>query len=240
MKVLQLLLRVALAVFPSSVLADSEPLTITSSAGKSMVGRLRSLTEGKITVIRETDKKVFQMPLESLDEKTRSSIKEWETEGGNVATKFELQLDPGRTRRTTGAEDFDDQRVTLDPTVTVKNPDAHRKTAKGKLTAIFLGKPVENASNVYVFKTHTFDLPALEPLGSTELKVPKFSQAYDRRGYGKFGARYIGYALVVHSEDGTEIHQAQSIPANFANSNKQQLLSLKGEKTYNKNLELLE
>jgi len=238
-KVLHLPLCLALAL-SSAALADSEPLTITSSAGKSMVARLRSLGDGKVTVVRENDKKVFEMAVDSLDEKSRASIKEWDDAGGNVSTKFDVQLDPGRTRKTTGAEDFDDQRVTLDPTVTVKNPDVHRKTVKGKLTAIFLGKPVENASNIYVFKTQTFDLPSLDPIASTELKVAKFSQAYDRRGYAKFGARYIGYAIVIHSDDGTEIHYAQSIPTNFANNNKQQLLSLKSNKVYNKNLELLE
>ncbi len=205
-----------------------------------MTGRLRSLGGGEITVIRESDKKIFKLPLAGLDEATRSAIKEWEDKGGNLSTKFEAQLDPGRTRKTTGAEDFDDQRITLEPVISIKNPDVHRKTPKGKITAVFLGKPVENASNIYIFKTHTADLPSLAPIGSTEVKVPKFSQAYDRRGYGKFGARYIGYALVIHSEDGTEIHHSQSIPASFANNHKQQLLSLKEGKTYNKDLEPLE
>jgi len=205
-----------------------------------MTARLRSLNQGKITVIRENDKKAFTMPVDSLDDASREAIQKWEAAGGNLSYKFDAQLDPGRTRKTTGAEDFDDQRVTLEPTITIKNPDAHRKTPKGKVTAVFLGKPVENASNIYVFKTQTFDLPELAPLASTVFKVPKISQAYDRRGYGKFGARYIGYALVVHSEDGTDVHYAQSIPTNFANNNKAQLLSLKTEKLYNKNLELLE
>lgn len=205
-----------------------------------MTGRLRSLNQGKITVIRENDKKAFTMPVDSLDDASREAIQKWEASGGNLSYKFEAQLDPGRTRKTTGSEDFDDQRVTLEPSITIKNPDAHRKTPKGKVTAVFLGKPVENASNIYVFKTQTFDLPELAPLSSTVLKGEKISQAYDRRGYGKFGARYIGYALVIHSEDGTDIHFAQSIPSNFANSNKGQLLSLQTKKLYNKNLELLE
>lgn len=215
-------------------------MTLTSSSGKSMTGRLRSLADGKITVIRESDKKVFDMALDSLDETSRAAIKEWDDKGGNISTKFDVQVDVGRTRKTTGAEDFDDQRVTLEPTITIKNPDVHRKAVGGKVTAIFLGKPVENASNIYVFKTQTFDLPSLAPVASTEFKVAKVSQAYDRRGYAKFGARYIGYALVIHSADGSEIHHAQSIPSNFANNSKQQLLSLKTGKVYNKNLEPLE
>ena len=237
---LQLSLRVALGLFSASAFADSEPMTITSSAGKSMTGRLRSMADGKVTVIREGDKKVFDMAVDSLDEKTQAAIKDWDAKGGNISTKFDVQVDAGRTRKTTGSDDFDDQRVTLEPKITIKNPDVHRKTIGGKVTAVFLGKPVENASNVYVFKTQTFDLASLEPIGSTEFKVAKISQAYDRRGYAKFGARYIGYALVIHNADGSEIYYAQSIPSNFANSNKQQLLSLKTEKLYNKNLEPLE
>lgn len=236
----QLSLRVALGLFSAPAFADSEPMTITSSSGKSMTGRLRSLVDGKVTVVRDSDKKVFDMALDSLDEKSRAAVKEWDEKGGNISTRFDVQVDPGRTRKTTGAEDFDDQRVTLNPTITIKNPDVHRKAIGGKVTAIFLGKPVENASNIFVFKTQTFDLPSLEPIGSTEFKVAKISQAYDRRGYGKFGARYIGYALVIHNADGSEIYHAQSIPSNFANGNKQQLLSLKTEKLYNKNLEPLE
>lgn len=213
--------------------ADSEPVTLTSTAGKSLVARLRSLDSGKITVIRD-DKKIFEMPVTSLDEKSQAIIKDWEDKGGNLSYKFNAEVDTGITRKTTGSEDFDDQRVTLNPTIVIKNPDIHRKTVAAKVTAVFLGRPVDNASKLYVFKAQTFDLAQLDPLGTTKFTVEKISQAYDRRGYGKFGARYIGYALLVHDTEGT-IHLIQSIPSNIAD-NSRELLNLKSETTYGKNL----
>jgi len=189
-------------------------------------------------VVRQPDQQTFTIPLDRLDEPSRKAIDEQLKAGANPATDaFEIMVDTGKNRKKAGGEDFDDKRVNLSPKITVKNLNLKSDTRDAKVTAIFFGRPVQANSDYYVFRSQSFDLPALHPGGSHILEVAEISQAYDNRGYAQFGARYAGYAVLVHSADGKTIYSVHSIPENFGKAFGEKLLKLQTGRTYNGQLQ---
>jgi len=216
--------------------AASEIMELKDSSGTVLSARLISCDGTSLTITRESDKKSFTLPLARLDETSQASVKSWMSQGGNLSEKFEITVDTGKTRKKTGAEDFDDKRVNLEPFVTLKNPAAGMSTRDGKVTVLILGRPVQDNAAIYVFKKVSFDLPKLPPLGSQSFTVGSISSAYDDRGYAQFGARYIGYAVLVHDQDGQVLYDAISVPSPFIDTYRLSLLKLTEKTVYDKNL----
>jgi len=216
--------------------AASEVMALRDSSGTALTARLISCDGTSLTITRESDKKTFTLPLARLDEASQASVKSWMSEGGNLAEKFEITVDTGKTRKKTGAEDFDDKRINLEPFVTLKNPATSMSTRDGKVTVLILGRPVHDTSAIYVFKKASFDLPKLAPLGTQSFTVGNISSAYDDRGYAQFGARYLGYVVLVHDHNGKVLYDSISVPAPFIATYRLSLLKLAEKRVYDKDL----
>lgn len=190
-----------------------------------------------IEVIRSGDAKRFQIPLNSLNKPTNKMIKAWIKAGGHLSTEFEVEVDTGKTSKTTGAEDFDDKRVNLQPIVEVTNSDTSQFSKPLKITVFFLGRLVTGSKDMYVFRKQEFDLPKLGPVSSSKLKIKPISEPYDDRGYSKFGARYLGYAWVIHEKDNKTIISSGSVPSSLTQDEKASLiLAMKEKSAYDKDL----
>lgn len=214
---------------------ESEVMRLIDMNGREMNARLISCDGDKIEVKRESDGKRFTLPVESFDSATRKRIREWMESGGNLVETYEVTVDTGKTRKRDGTEDFDDKRVNLDPKITIRNPHIRLNARGGKVTVLFLGRPVENNSDLYVMGAQTFDLPNLAPLASENFKMERITQAYDNRGYAQFGARYTGYVLLIHEEGTDRILFLRGVPASLA-SHGARLLPLKTGRIYDKSL----
>jgi hypothetical protein len=222
--------------FAHPVLAESEPVTLMDKNGTTLKVRLVSCEGPNLTVIRQADGKSFTIPLERLDAASNETVKSWIAQGGNLATKYAFSVETGKNRRTTGTEDFDDKRVNLDPVITVRNPNTTLSSGEAKVTVLFLGRPVANSSWLFVISKNTFDLPKLAPLTSQNFPVGPITCAYDDRGFAKFGARYIGYAVIVHDAAGKKVFDSASVPAAVLNGHELQFIALKKNTTYDRDL----
>jgi hypothetical protein len=220
-------------VHPAS--AESEPVTLMDKGGATLKVRLVSCEGNNLAVIRQSDGKSFTIPLDRLDTASAETVKSWIAKGGNLATKYEFSVETGKNRRTTGTEDFDDKRVNLDPVITVRNPHATLSSSEAKVTVLFLGRPVANSSWLFVISKNTFDLPKLAPLTSQNFPVGPITCAYDDRGFAKFGARYLGYAIVVHDAAGKKVFDSNSVPAAVIDGRELQFINLKKSTTYDRN-----
>jgi len=221
----------------TTALAGGVPIKLTDLQGRSMLVEVVSCDASTARVVRQPDQQTFTIPLDRLDAPSRKAVDDQLKAGANPADAFEITVDTGKNRKKTGGEDFDDKRVNLSPKITVKNPNLKSDSRDAKVTAIFFGRPVQANSDYYVFRSQSFDLPALQPGGSHILAVDEISQAYDNRGYAQFGARYAGYAVLVHSADGKTIYSVHSVPENIGQTFGEKLLKLQTGKTYNGQLQ---
>ena len=162
-------------------------------------------------------------------------MKTWQSNGGGLIESFDISVITGKTRKTTGADDFDDKRVNLDPVVTVKNPDTKISSRKAKVTVLFLGRSVLDSGAIHVFKKSTFDLPSLEAGRSKDFPIGKISSAYDNRGYSKFGYRYDGYVVLIHDSDGGTLYCSKAVPSALVSEGDLIYLKLENLKDYDKN-----
>ncbi len=216
--------------------AESEPVELVDKGGTSLTARLIS-SDGKILkVLRESDKKSFSLPLERLDDASSKRVQEWIDAGGNLSEVFEIDFASQRNRKNTGADDFDDKRVNMEPTISLKNPHAANATQEGVMTVIILGRPILNTSNLYVFKTESFDLKKLQPLATEVFQMESFSSPYDDRGYAKFGARYLGYVVMIHNKERTNIFSSKSVPDALVKNWGLKLLGFTEKMCYTKDL----
>jgi len=217
-------------------MAAEQPLALVDKSGVNITANPVSCDGTNLTIIRESDKKTFTIPLARLDDSSQAKVKTWMTKGGGLREDLEIVVETNKNRRTTGREDFDDKRVNLEPVVTIRNPDTRISSRKAKATVLFLGRPVSDNTAFLVFKKSVFDLPELAPLGSTVFEIGKISSAYDTRGYAKFGARYAGYVVLIHDESGEKLYDAESIPTALAPKFGLKFLALDQGQTYNRDL----
>ncbi len=218
------------------VSVHAETIDITDTKGRSFAADLVACDGKTIEICRKSDSKKFTLPLSSLDEKTNTSVKTWMKKGGNLSRTFEVAVNTGKTSRTTIGEDFDDKRVNLSPVVTVKNPNSSRKTAPLEITVLFFGRPVDSTTDIHVFRKQTFELPEIEPLGTKDFPVEAISKPFDNRGYAKFGARYLGYAWIIHDSSKKDIVASTSVPSTISSKHGETVLKLEAETTYTKDL----
>lgn len=221
-------------------LATAEIMELADKNGTNLSAQVTNCDETNVTIIRESDKKTFTIPLTRLDEASQKRLTIWKARGGNLSEIFEISVQTGKNRRTTSREDFDDKRVNLDPVVTVRNPDPRRKTKAAQATILFLGRPVTESRAIFVFKKSVFDLVEIPPLGTETLEIGKISAAYDTRGYAKFGARYIGYVMVIHDDDGEKVYHSSSVPTSLVGDRGLSYLPLKTNMAYDQDFRPLE
>lgn len=219
--------------------ANGEIVTLEDSGGSKLTAKLVSCDGANLNVLRITDNKSFTIPIARLTDNSKEAVKKWQSNGGGLIENFTIAVATGKNRRITGQEDFDDKRVNLDPVVTITNPDPKIRSREAKVTALFLGRPVADGSALRVFKKSTFDLPSLQPGGSKDFGVGKISAAYDNRGYSKFGARYIGYVIIVHDAAGETLFTSKSVPPALVANSGLSYLGMVSGKDYDKNFELI-
>lgn len=224
------------AVLGQASFAESEPVELVDKSGTRLTARLISSDGKTVKVLRDSDKKSFAIPMERLDEGSSKRVQEWIDAGGSLSQIFEIDFATQRNRKTTAADDYDDKRINMEPVITLKNPDPVNQTQEGTVSVIVFGRPIADTSNLYVFNSESFDLTKIAPLASAEFRMDAISSPYDDRGYAKFGARYLGYAVLVHNKDKTQIYSSKSVPETLLKNWGLRLLKLESKKTYTKDL----
>lgn len=214
----------------------AEILILADKNGTNLTAQPVSCDGTTLTIIRDSDKKTFSIPLERLNDASQSKVKAWMEKAGDHARNFEIIVETNKNRRTTSQEDFDDKRVNLEPTVAIRNPETRIATPAAKMTVLFLGRPVSDNSAYVVFRKSTFDLPELQPLETKAFEIEKISVAYDTRGYAKFGARYCGYVVLIHNPEGDKLLDRDSVPPAMAEKFGLKFLTLKQGQTCNRDL----
>lgn len=220
----------------SPLLADSEPMELADVQGRKLTARLISSDGVNVTISRQGSLTPVVLPFKQLNETSQQAVNEWVAKGGNLRESYEISVETGKTRKKDGSEDFDDKRVNLSPTVKIRNPDPNFPSREGKVTVLFLGRPVDSSTDIYVFRKQQFDLAQLKALESAGFRVDEISQAYDSRGLAKFGSRYLGYAVLIHDAAGEKIISSKSVPSSIVNEHGKRLISLKSEQAYDRDL----
>ncbi len=224
-------------IMGTAVLAGGDPVELVDLQGRSLKARLVSSDGVTVEVLRDGAAAPVSLPLKQLNDATRQLVSGWVEQGGNLQEKYDLIVETGKTRKKDGTEDFDDKRVNLSPVIMVKNPDTKFETRDGSVTVLFFGRPVDSATDIFVFKKQEFDLPKLKPLETATFKMEQISQAYDSRGLAKFGSRYLGYAVLIHDAAGKKMIFSKSVPSPLATDYGLKLLALKNDTAYDRDLE---
>ena len=214
----------------------AETIDVTNKDGQTISARLVRYDGKDVVIFRVSDSKTFTIPIDTLDDKTRTKIELWIKKGGNLVEDYDVSVKTGKSLRTTGVDDFDDKRVNLKPVVSVKNPHSTMESKSTQITILFLGRPVNSRTSIYVFRTQTFDIPKLEALGSKDFRVNPISKPYDNRGYAKFGSRYMGYVWVIHNKLKTEFVASGSVPSSLTDKALLNFLEMKSGRYYSKDL----
>jgi hypothetical protein len=228
----------AVAVISVSLL-KGDVVSLESTKGSRLEAEQISCDGTSFTIARVSDGKTFSLPLDRLTQSSQDAVKAWQSKGGGLNEKFGIEVATGKTRRKNGTEDYDDKRVNLDPIITISNPEVKVSSREAKVTALFLGRPVADNGALYVFKKETFDLPSLAPTGVHDIRFGKISASYDSRGYAKFGARYIGYVVIVHDKEGKRVYSSSSVPTSLVNGAEFKFLKLEAKKNYDKDFKPL-
>lgn len=218
----------------------SKEVVLRNKDGKSLSARMLTRDGDKLTVLREADKKQFVLDVTQLDDASRAEVEAWIKAGGGLSERFEIEVRSGKTRRKSGAEDFDDKNVNIEPLIVVKNPLPGINTRAARVTALFLGRPINERNAYYVFSSESFDLASLPGGAQQAFQMKKISRNYDDRGYAKFGARYLGWVVLIHDPEDERVIFCQSVPVPLAQKFGGRFLTLKPGGTYDDNLKVIE
>ncbi len=218
----------------------SKDVTLRNKDGKALAVRLITCEGDRLTALRVQDGKQFVLDLRQLDDASREEVAAWIKGGGSQVEEFRIEVSSGKTGRKSGAEDFDDKNVNLDPLIVIGNPHSTMRTRPARVTAVFLGRPVNHRNAYYVFSSESFDLPSMPPGGKEAFQMKKISRNFDDRGYAKFGARYLGWVVLVYDGEDKRILCASSVPAALAAKFGAKILELKGGMTCDEQLRQLE
>ena len=239
MKRLRHALLVLLTLSAASGILSAQTINVTDTKGRGITATLVSCDGTNLKIIRLSDSKPFTLPLDGLNNATKGAVKRWMAAGANLTELYEITVDTGKSSKTTGRDDFDDKRINLVPTVTVKNADPNNRSKPNQLTVLFLGRPVDSTTDIYVFRKQSFELPKIDPLTSKPFDVSPISQAYDNRGYARFGSRYTGYVWIIHENGTNRVIASGSVPKSLAEKHGEKFLELREEGVYNRDLRAL-
>lgn len=230
----------AVLLWAGAAAVAQDVMELTDKNGAGIKVKVEACDGVQVEVTRVTDSKAFTIPLSRLDEASVKQLQTWQAKGGGLIKRLDIDVSTGKTTRNKAGDDFDDKRVNLDPVVTLSNPHLSMRSCSCKMTVVFYGRPIVDRSAMHIFKTATFDVPELGPGEAKEFKVGKISSAYDNRGYAKFGARYGGYAVVVHDPAGEFTYSSKSVPSALVEGQELLFLKLKTGKDYDKGFEELD
>ena len=218
----------------------AETIDLTNKDGQTITARLVRYDGKKVDVFRLSDSKTFSIDINTLDDKTRNLIELWVKNGGNLVEDYKVSVKTGKTNKQISGFRYyssSSKRVNLEPDFTVKNQHTSMETRPVQLTILFLGRPVANRSNHYVFRTQTFDIPKLAPLTSKDFKVNPVSEPYYQyRSGGGYGAKYLGYVWIIHNKLKTKIITSNSVPTSLKEKALLNFLEMKSRTEYDENL----
>ena len=220
-------------------LPEAKEVNLRNKDGKSLSARLMTLDGDKLTVLREADKKQFVLSLAQLDETSRTEVDAWLKAGGGLSERFAIEVRSGKRQRSTGEYYDDSKKVDIEPLVVVKNPDANIRTRAVKVTAVLLGRPVADRNAYHVFSTESFKLPSLDGGREGAFQMKQVSRTFDDRGTYRYGARYLGWVVVIHDPEDDRVIHIQSMPEPLAGKFGRQFLKLEAGSTYDDNLRLI-
>lgn len=219
-------------------LIEAKEVTLRNKDGKDLTVRLITCAGDKLTVLRSSDKKQFELSVAQLDSASRAEVDAWLKAGGGLSERFEVDVSSGKRQRGTGYDYSDEKKVSMEPTVVIKNPMPNIRTRAVKVTAFVLGRPVADRNAYHVFSKESFDLPSLEGGKEGVLQMKPISHMFDDRGSYRYGARYLGWVVVIEDEDGGVI-MTQSVPAAIAEKYGRKFLTLDAGSTYDDKLRVL-
>jgi hypothetical protein len=227
------------AIFATMGALQANEVVLRNKDGKSLTVRLVSITGDKLAVMRESDKKQFTLDLTQLDDSSRAKVDDWVKAGGNISERYVVDVSTGKSGRNSNY-DYDDERiVSMEPIAVVKNPDINVPTKAAKITVLILGRPVNERGGYYVFSNETFDLPSLEGGKQKAFQMKKFRHSYDDRGSYKFGARYLGWVVLIHDPEDKRIIHSQSLPAPVVGKFGEKFMTLKPMSYYDSELDVI-
>jgi hypothetical protein len=218
---------------------QAKEVTLRNKDGKSLSARLVTLNGDKLTVLRDSDKKQFVLSLAQLDDVSRAEVDVWLQAGGGLSERFVVDVRSGKRQRSSGEYYSDEKKVDIEPLVVVKNPDANIRTREVKVTAVLLGRPVADRNAYHVFSVESFTLPSLEGGKEGAFQMKPVSRTFDDRGDYKYGARYLGWVVVISDPEDDRVIHAQSIPEPLAGKLGGKFLKVEAGSTYDENLRLM-
>lgn len=217
----------------------AKEVTLNNKDGKSITVRMITSQGDKLTVLRSSDKKQFELSIAQLDDASRSEVDAWLKAGGGLSEEFEVEVRSGKRQRNADEYYSDDKRVDIEPLVVIKNPRANIRTRAVKATVLILGRPVALRNAYHVFSVKSFNLPSLEGGKEGLLQMERISHVFDDSGSYKRGARYYGWVVVIHDPEDDRVIHCKSIPEPLSGKFGRQFLKLEAGHTYDDNLKLI-
>lgn len=219
---------------------QAKEVTLRNKDGKSLSARLITCDGDKLTVLRSSDKKQFELSMAQLDDASRAEVDAWLAAGGGLSERYEIDVSSGRRQRSTGYDYDEDKKFNMEPTIVIKNPLPNIRTRAAKVTTLILGRPVSERNAYHVFSVESFDLPSLEGGKEGVLQMKRISHVFDDRGSYRYGARYLGWVVVIQDVEDGRVIMTQSLPQTLSEKYGRKFLTLKAGTTYDDKLRVLE
>jgi hypothetical protein len=224
------------ALFAGMGALHAGEVALRNKDGKSLTARLLDIKGDKLTVMREADKKRFTLDLAQLDDASRAKVDDWVKAGGHLSERYVIEFSSGKSGKNSSQYYDDDRTVNMEPVIVVRNPDPNAATKPAKVTALLLGRPLNERGAYHVFATETFDLPSLEGGKQTPFLMKRFKHTYDGRGDYKYGSRYLGWVVLIHDPENKRVIHSQSVPTTLAGKHGGKFLDLKADSIYDAEL----
>lgn len=189
-----------------------EVMTIKSKNGDELIVTLLAKQGDKILIRRAKDKKEFAISPDSLSEESKKKILA-KLESLDVSyPPLDSVISVSKRRRHDNDSHYM-KAMTISAKVTVTNEDHKIPCPTCKANIIFLGQDQKYTKKFMVLSNQQVDITPTEH-GYTFTSEP-FITKYDsdNKGEGNIGGyKYVGYLLVVSSEDGKVLHTKTVYP----------------------------
>jgi hypothetical protein len=212
------------AALATSLLALAEPREWTASDGRKLTAEVIAVKNGRVTLKRSPDNRVFEVPLDSLDTEGKEFLSSWKgtaLRSLTISVKAEMvQHDSKDTRWETDYGSYDKKGVfSRGLSVTAKTSDASANPDT-VIKYAFTGIDQATMSPV-IYDSGQAPFKVMPGFGYTEVFFSEVKTNSDTN-YAALGERYregvkpSGWALIIE-QDGREVFATGSTPETLKN-----------------------
>lgn len=181
-------------------------ILVANKKGNTFEAELLSATKATATVRRSSDKKLFSLKLDTLNEDCVKTIEKHRPNLEAPYPTYETEVVVGKRRKKGDSYYMVTQTITASAKITNTDREISSPEISGRV--VFLGQDQRDPDQFEVLATRDFKVSP-EPGSTIKVEFRPFSTSYDsdNEGSGNIGGhQYDGYVLILYKNDNTVAH----------------------------------